>query len=54
MRCHYCEEEATFAAEKGGVKVGLCTDHFRERLERISDSEELASLEDQLDVTRTD
>ena len=54
MRCHYCEEEAAFAAGKGGVKVGLCTDHFRERLEVINDSEELASLEDQLDVTRTD
>jgi len=54
MRCHYCENEATFAAEKGGIKVGLCTDHFRERLEAISDSAELADLEEQLDVTRTD
>lgn len=54
MRCHYCEDEATFAAEKGGVKVGLCTDHFRDRLERINDSDELAALEEQLDVTRTD
>ncbi len=54
MRCHYCDEEAAFAAEKGGLKVGLCADHFRERLEEISDSAELAELESQLDVTRTD
>ncbi len=54
MRCHYCEREAAFAAEKDGLKVGLCTEHFRERIEELTDSAELAALEDQLDVSRTD
>ncbi len=54
MRCHYCEREAAFAAEKDGLKVGLCTEHFRERIEALTDSAELAALEDQLDVSRTD
>lgn len=54
MRCHYCTSEAAFAAEKDGLKVGLCAEHFRERIEEITDSEELAALEDQLDVNRTD
>jgi hypothetical protein len=54
MRCHYCEEKAAFAAEKDGLKVGLCTDHFRERMEALTDSAERADLKDQLDVNRTE
>ena len=52
MRCHYCEEEAAFAAEKDGLKVGLCTEHFRERMEELTDSPALADPEEQLDVHR--
>ncbi|WP_165857800.1 DUF6757 family protein [Halonotius pteroides] len=54
MRCHYCEEAAAFAAEKDGLKVGLCTEHFQERMEELTDSAELAELEEQLDVNRTE
>ncbi|MGM0604591.1 MAG: DUF6757 family protein [Halobacteriota archaeon] len=54
MRCHYCDREAAYAAETDGIKVGLCSEHFRDRLEELSDSEEFAALRDQLDVTRTE
>jgi hypothetical protein len=54
MRCHYCDAEAAFAAEKDGLKVGLCTDHFRERMEELTDSAELSELEDKIDVDRTE
>ncbi len=54
MRCHYCDREAAYAAKSDGISVGLCSEHFRERLAELSDSEELAALREQLDVTRTD
>jgi hypothetical protein len=54
MKCHYCDSEAAYAAEKDGVKVGLCERHFRERMEELSESEELQSLREQLDIDRTE
>ena len=54
MRCHYCDREAAYAAEKDGVRVGLCGEHFRERIEALSESEGLAALQEQLDVDRTE
>lgn len=54
MHCHYCDREAAYAAEKEGMKVGLCESHFRERIEELADSEELAALQEQLDVDRTE
>ena len=50
MRCHYCELEAAYAAEKDGVTVGLCEDHFRERIEELAESDELAALEERIDI----
>ena len=50
MRCHYCDREANFTAEKDGVKVGLCEEHFRERVEELAESEELAALKERLDI----
>lgn len=54
MQCHYCEREATYAAEKDLVKVGLCEEHFRERIEELSESDELAALREQIDVDRAE
>jgi hypothetical protein len=53
MRCHYCDREAAYAAEKDGVRVGLCQRHFRERVEELAESDELAALREQLDINRT-
>ena len=54
MHCHYCDRKAAYAAEKDGVKVGLCEEHFRERLELLADSDELSTLREQLDIDRTE
>jgi len=54
MRCHYCDREAAYAAEKGGVRVGLCEEHFQKRLEELSESEELAAMRDRSDLDRTE
>ena len=53
MLCHYCDRKAAYAAEKDGVKVGLCERHFRERVEELAESEELAALREQIDIDRT-
>lgn len=50
MRCHYCKREAAVSAESGGVRVGLCEEHFRERMEELAESENLQELEDKIDV----
>jgi hypothetical protein len=52
MKCHYCDDEAAFAASTEGVKVGLCEVHFRERLEELSDADELKALKEHVDVDR--
>ena len=54
MHCHYCDRKAAYAAEKDGVKVGLCEEHFRERLETLAESDELSTLREQLDIDRTE
>jgi hypothetical protein len=54
MYCHYCDREAAYAAEKDGIKVGLCERHFRERLEELAESDELEALREQLDIDRTE
>ena len=50
MRCHYCDREAAVTAETGGIKVGLCEEHFRGRMEELAESKELAELEEKIDV----
>ncbi len=50
MRCHYCDREAAYEAESGGVTVGLCEEHFRERIEELAESEGLAALQERIDV----
>ncbi|MFC6725342.1 DUF6757 family protein [Halobium palmae] len=54
MQCHYCDREAAYGAEKDGVTVGLCEIHFRERIEELADSDELAALREQIDVDRAE
>ena len=54
MQCHYCDEEAAFAAESDGIKVGLCEEHFRERLEELADSDALKAVRETVDVDRTE
>lgn len=53
MQCHYCEQEADVAVEKGSLKVGLCTAHLRERLETLAGDDALGGLEDELDIERS-
>jgi len=50
MRCHYCDREAAVTAETGAVKVGLCEEHFRERMQELAESEGLSELEEKIDV----
>ena len=49
MQCHYCDLEAAVAVEKDHVKVGLCEEHLRDRMEELSDSEWLEEVESQVD-----
>lgn len=53
MQCHYCDRSADLTVEKDGLRVGLCEEHFQERIEELSDSDALASLREQLDIDRT-
>ncbi|MFC4990014.1 MULTISPECIES: DUF6757 family protein [Saliphagus] len=54
MQCHYCDRDAAFAAESGGVNVGLCETHFRERLQELADDEGLEALKERVDVDRAE
>lgn len=54
MQCHYCDRDAAYGAERGGITVGLCEAHFRDRVEELADSEGLEALREQVDVTQTD
>lgn len=51
--CHYCDREAAYAAAHDGVSVGLCEQHFREQIEELAESEELAAVRERIDVDRT-
>ena len=37
MRCQYCTAEAAYAAESGGIRVGLCERHLHEQINRFAD-----------------
>lgn len=52
MRCHYCDHDAAIVVEQDGVRVGVCEEHFRERLDELADSRMLESLGEKLDVER--
>ncbi|MFB6206169.1 MAG: DUF6757 family protein [Haloglomus sp.] len=52
MQCHYCDDDAALSVEKDGIKVGLCEEHFRERLEELSESGFLEEISDDLDIDR--
>lgn len=52
MQCHYCEAPAAYAAESEGVRVGLCEDHFQERIEELAEAEALESIRERVDVDR--
>lgn len=54
MKCHYCDRDAAFAAESAGIKVGLCEDHFRERLAELSESDAFEDLQEEIDVDRAE
>ncbi|MFB6092041.1 MAG: DUF6757 family protein [Haloquadratum sp.] len=54
MKCHYCDRDAAYAAEKDGIKVGLCERHFRKQVEELADSEELQAIREQIDIDRTE
>lgn len=50
MQCHYCDREAVYAAQKDALKVGLCEEHFQERVEELAESDELAALQDRIEI----
>jgi len=50
MQCHYCDDDATVAAESDGIKVGLCERHFQERLDELAESDAFDDLREQIDV----
>lgn len=52
MQCHYCEETAAMSVEKDGVKVGLCQQHFRDRLEELQSEGWLEELRGKLQTDR--
>ncbi|QZA87606.1 hypothetical protein K0C01_07245 [Salinarchaeum sp. IM2453] len=52
MQCHYCDDDAVYAAESDGIKVGLCEQHFQERLEELAESDAFKRIKDQVDVNR--
>ncbi|GAB7018913.1 hypothetical protein JCM18750_17740 [Halostagnicola bangensis] len=54
MNCHYCDREAAFAAESDGLRVGLCEEHFRERLQELAEADGLETLKEQVDVDRAE
>ena len=49
MQCHYCDLEAAVAVEKDHVKVGLCEEHLRERMDELSESEWLEDVQSEID-----
>jgi hypothetical protein len=53
MQCHYCEQEAAVAVEKDHIKVGLCEEHFRDRLEELKRDGWLDELHEELDIDRS-
>ncbi|MFC3477801.1 DUF6757 family protein [Halobacterium litoreum] len=53
MQCHYCDRSADLTVEKGGIKVGVCEDHFQDQLDELSDSETLQRLREQLEIERS-
>lgn len=53
MQCHYCNREAAFAADKEGIRVGLCEEHFREQFQTLADSGVFNDLRKELNIDRT-
>ncbi len=39
MRCHECGRPADYAPETGGITVGFCDRHLRQRLEEFPTEE---------------
>jgi len=39
MQCHFCDRDADVGVEHGGVTVGVCEDHLRERVAELADGE---------------
>lgn len=52
MQCHYCDDDAAYAAESDGIKVGLCEEHFRDRLEELAEADTLEQIRERVDVDR--
>jgi len=52
MNCHYCDRSADITVDKDGIHVGLCEDHFRDRVEELAESDVLEGLREQIDIDR--
>jgi hypothetical protein len=54
MQCHYCGSAADITVEKGGVRVGVCEQHFREQMDELADAEFVEDISEELDIDRTE
>ena len=54
MQCHYCERDADVTVETGGVRVGVCEEHFRGRMAELADSDFIEDVSEQLDIDRAE
>lgn len=50
MRCHYCQRDADVEVESDDVRVGLCEECFRDRLEELAEANPPAALDGAVDV----
>jgi hypothetical protein len=39
MQCHFCDRDADVGVDHGGVTVGACERHFRERVAELADTD---------------
>lgn len=39
MQCHFCDRDADIDVEREGVTVGVCEEHFRERIDELAEGE---------------
>lgn len=49
MRCQDCSRPADVEVESGGVIVGLCEEHLRERVESLADEWAISVFREILD-----
>lgn len=57
MQCHFCDRDADIGVEREGITVGVCEEHFRERVDELSEvewSESIAAALEDVDSDNRD